>query len=381
MTLAPRERGQMTMEYFIKSVQLVDNRSLNWSGGGTKRRHFFEEIISAENLFFAWQEFKVGKGRKADVLEFALHAEEELYDLRQLLANRVYHPKQYIGFYVTDPKLRHIHKACVRDRVLHHAIFRTLCPVFEAGFIHDSYACRIGKGAHRAIRRLAKFSRKVSRNYSRNVFALKCDVKKFFDTIDHDTLSGLLARKIDNQDCLWLLNRIIGSFHTESGRGIPIGNVTSQLFANVYLNELDQFVKQNMRIKRYIRYCDDFIILHHDPCYLESLVPKFELFLKGKLNLSLHPQKISIRKLHQGIDFLGYVARPNHAVLRTRTKRRMFRKLEKAQGRLKDGEIDKDRFNQSFQSYLGLLTHCRGYELERQLWKRFGSLITAEQKK
>jgi RNA-directed DNA polymerase len=288
-----------------------------------------------------------------------------------LLARRLYQPDPYSGFYITDPKLRHIHKASVRDRVLHHAIFRVLYPMFEIGFIHDSYACRIDRGSHRAVRRLATFAREVSYNYRQNVFALKCDVKKFFDTIDHEILTNLLAKKIDDPDCMWLLGRLIGSFETTSGKGIPIGNVTSQLFSNVYLNELDQFIKHNLRIKHYIRYCDDFITLHRDSYYLESLIPKFEVFLKYELNLSLHPRKISIRKLHQGVDFLGYVARPNHSVLRTRTKKRMFRKLEKAQDRLNAGEISKERFNQSFQSYLGLLRHCRGHQLGKRLENNF----------
>lgn len=295
MTLIPRKDGQITMEFPVKSVNLLDNRSFRRSGGGTKRRHFFEEIISAVNLFLAWQEFKSGKEHKVDVLEFTLNLEENLYDLHQSLVNKLYHPMPYAGFYVTDPKLRHIHKACVRDRVLHHAIFRILYPIFESSFIYDSYACRLNKGTHKAVKRLEGFYWEASLNYSKNVFALKCDVKKFFDSIDHNILSQLLTQKLDDADCLWLLNRIIRSFCTTSGKGIPIGNVTSQLFANVYLNILDQFIKNELRIKYYIRYCDDFVILHNNPSYLTELIPKLESFLKVELNLSLHPRKITIR--------------------------------------------------------------------------------------
>jgi len=186
------------------------------------------------------------------------------------LANGVWQHSHYTAFNVCDPKLRRIHKACVRDRVLHHAVFRVLYPIFDKSFIFDSYSCRAEKGTHRAVNRLEKFCRQLSQNNARSIFALKCDVKKFFDSVDQGILLGLTRKRITDEKALRLISNIIGSFEKDKGRGLPLGNVTSQLFANIYLNELDQFVKHNLRIRHYLRYCDDFMILGENREYLED---------------------------------------------------------------------------------------------------------------
>jgi len=304
---------------------------------------------------------------KTDVQNFDLFLEDNIFNLYYQLINKTYRHSDYTSFYVKDPKLRHIHKACVRDRVLHHAVFRMLYPIFDNSFIFDSYSCRINKGTHRAVNRLNYFARKASKNNTKTIYILKLDIKKFFDSIDHNILLFLIKKKIKNEDVIWLIETIINSFSTELSRGIPLGNITSQLFANIYLNELDYYIKHNLRIKYYIRYCDDFIIINNNKEYLEFLILEISKFLNNNLKLSLHPDKIIIKKYHQGIDFLGYVGFPYHRMLRTKTKRRMFKKINWRLDQLKQNEVSQESFNQTIQSYLGVLKHCNGYKLKEEL--------------
>jgi len=316
-----------------------------------------------ENLFSAWQEFSSGKMKKADVLEFKFNLEENLFRLHRELTTKAYRHSNYTVFNVCDPKLRRIHKACVRDRVLHHAVFRILYPIFDKNFIFDSYSCRIEKGTHRAVARLEKFCRQASRNNSRNIFVLKCDVRKFFDSVDQDILLGLIRRKISDTNAIWLIKKIIKSFPT----GLPLGNVTSQLFANIYLDELDQFVKHKLKEKYYLRYCDDFVILSESKDHLENLIAPLKNFLKRELKLDLHPDKIVLRKHGQGIDFLGYVVLPQRRILRTKTKKRMLRKIREKRFLLREDLISDESFGQTLQSYLGILKHCQGYKIKREI--------------
>lgn len=295
-------------------------------------KDLFNRIVSLGNLVSAWEEFRSDKGKKADVLEFEYSLEQHLFALRRELGSKRYSHGSYSGFYIRDPKVRHIHKASVRDRVLHHAVFRVLNPIFEETFIANSFSCRINKGTHKGVLAAERMIRAESRNYTVPCFALKCDIRKFFDSIDHRILLAILERRIADPDTMWLLQLIVESFDKGGTslfdrHGLPIGNLTSQLFANVYMNEFDQFVKHEMKVKNYARYTDDFIVVSADRKYLESLIPPFQKFLEERLRLSLHPKKISIRNAAKGIDFLGYVALPHYKVLRTKTKRRIFRKL------------------------------------------------------
>ena len=223
--------------------------------------HKFEDIISVGNLLLTWGEFINGKKNKKDVQEFSLCLMDNIFQLNSELKNQTFKHSPYTPFFVCDPKLRKIHKATVKDRVLHHAVFRVLYPIFDKSFIADSYSCRNYKGTHRAVNRLRGFALRVSQNNTRNCFVLQCDIKKFFDSIDHKILLELLKKKIQDEKMFWLLDRIVGSFSVFTGVGLPLGNITSQLFANIYLNEFDQFIKHKLRLKFYIRYCDDFIIL------------------------------------------------------------------------------------------------------------------------
>ncbi|HXK31860.1 MAG TPA: reverse transcriptase/maturase family protein [Candidatus Paceibacterota bacterium] len=318
----------------------------------------------------AWREFHRGKGKKTDVQQFEYNLEDNLFHLHQELKNKRHCHSHYTSFYIQDPKLRYIHKACVRDRVLHHAVFRILYPIFDPTFIFDSYSCRIKKGTHRAVGRLQKFARKVSKNNTKNCYILKCDIKKFFDSVDHDILINLIQKKIKDENTVWLIKNIIKSFSISTNKGLPLGNITSQIFANIYLNELDQFIKHKLKIKYYIRYCDDFVILSNSDEYLRKLIFTINDFLRERLKLSFHSDKISIRKYRQGVDFLGYVSFPYHRVLRTKTKRRMFRKIRQKIIELKLNKIPKESFNQSVQSYLGILKHCNSYKLKMKLFNK-----------
>jgi len=339
-------------------------------------KNIFEGMISPEHLFGAWDRFKQEKRKKSDVMEFEKNLEQHIFQLHRDLRNRAYKHGAYTGFYISDPKLRHIHKATVRDRVLHHAIFIVLNPVFEHGFIADSFSCRIGKGTHKGVARVAHMLRAVSRNGTRECYALKCDVRKFFDSIDHEILLEILARRIKDPDVMWLMREIVGSFSTGGrdlfhARGVPIGNLTSQLFANVYMNDLDQFIKQELRLKHYARYTDDFVIVANDRTALEKLIAPIEQFLQQKLRLSLHPNKIQLVKYRKGVDFLGYVQFPHHRLVRKKSKERMMRKIRHAACVHQHGVIDGARMNATLQSYLGVLKHADAYRLGETLKNRY----------
>jgi len=336
----------------------------------------FERIISLENLFLAWEEFRRGKTARKDVQEFEWKLEQNIFSLYRDLRSREYKHGPYEGFMICDPKQRCIHKASVRDRVLHHAVFKILNPIFEPTFIAHSFSCREGKGTHKAVDSLERFLRKTSRNYTSRCFALKCDIHQFFASVDHAILLSILGRTMKDVDALWLLTEIVESFCTteytdDEPKGIPIGNLTSQLFANLYLNEFDQFMKQVLRVKQYVRYTDDFVMVAADKSDLEKLLPPMADFLREKLRLSLHPRKIILRKFDQGIDFLGYVILPHYRALRTRTKHRMFRKLHLRVANFKAGSGSESSVESSLQSYLGVLSHADAHRLTEQLKNQY----------
>lgn len=322
-----------------------------------------------ENLFLAWDEFKCGKESKGDVQEFLLDLEDNIFCLRNDLEKCVYRHSEYTSFFVSDPKLRHIHKAKVRDRLLHHAIFRVIESIFEKSFIFDSYSSRKEKGTHRAVKRFRKFAWKLSQNNTKTVWILKCDVKKFFDSVDHGILLKLLEKKISDKKAIFLLEKIIHSFRIFPEKGIPLGNLTSQLFSNVYLNELDQFIKRELKTKYYIRYADDFVIVSNNKEYLEKMLDKIESYLQKNLYLRLHPKKVKIERWSSGVDFLGYVSFPNYTALRTKTKRRMLKRVKIGAKNWKEKRTSKDSFNATVQSYLGMIRHCRWHVIVKKMKK------------
>ena len=277
--------------------------------------------------------------------------------LHQELVAKTYKHSPYEFFRIHDPKQRDIHKAAVRDRLVHHAVYRILYPFFDRTFVSDSSSCRLKKGTHKAVNRFRIFAYKATENHTRTAWVLKCDIRKFFASIDQATLLGILAEYIPDKNILSLISEIISSFSsTEKGIGLPLGNLTSQLFVNIYMNEFDQFVKHSLKVKHYIRYADDFVIMNHDRNILLEMLPKISDFLSENLKLKLHPNKVSIKTISSGVDYLGWVNFPDHRVLRTATKNRMFRRLEASQ-----------RKPETVQSYLGLISHGNCQKLKERI--------------
>ena len=303
---------------------------------------------------------------------------ENFASLCKIIQEKTYQPGPYSCFYVRDPKLRLIHKATVLDRIIHHIVSNELEPIFEPTFIAQSYSCRKNKGTHRGILALQKMALKVSKNNKCTCWSLKLDIKKFFPSVNHKILFEIFSRKIKDQDFLNLLWKIIDSFYSDrtvdltDKKGIPIGNLTSQFFSNIYMNELDQFIKHKLKVKYYLRYADDFVMLSQNKQYLESLISEIEKFLNTQLNLELHPNKIIFRKFSSGIDFLGYIIFPSHILPRTKTKKRLLMKIKARINEFKSGKITQKSLNQTIQSYFGYLTHANAYkfrkELENLIW-------------
>lgn len=288
-----------------------------------------------------------GKRKRKDVAKFSLNLSENFINLHLGLKNKTYRHGGYTPFKINDPKPREIHKASVRDRLIHHAVCRVLFSYFEKQFVFNSFSCRKKKGTHRAMNRFKDFANIVSKNNTRTCCVLKCDIKKFFATIDQGILLKILARHIEDEDTLWLISEVVGSFKSDFGVGVglPLGNLTSQLLINVYMNEFDHFMMRRLKARYYIRYADDFVVLSRDRSKLEKFLSLISKFLSDELRLKLNYKKVEIKTLASGVDFLGWVHFPDHRVLRKTTKIRMLRK------------ISGNRSNQSYQSYLGIISH------------------------
>lgn len=319
--------------------------------------HNYNYIISLENLLLAWKEFRRGKKNRKDVQEFEFHLMDNIISLHNDLVARNYRHSSYESFNISDPKPRIIHKASVRDRLLHHAIYRVLYPFFDRIFIPDSFSCRIGKGTHKAVNRFRSFSYIVSKNHTKTCWVLKGDIKKFFASISQDILVEIIKEYISNKDIMWLISEVVGSFYSiERGVGLPLGNLTSQLLVNIYMNKFDQYLKHKLKVKYYVRYADDFVILSQDKKWLENIIIEIEDFLYDKLKLHLHPDKLYIKTIASGVDFLGWVLFPDRRVLRNTTKRRMFRGIK-----------NKNRRVETIQSYLGLISHGNTFKIREKI--------------
>lgn len=321
--------------------------------------HGYQDIISIENLLEAWREFRNGKRSRRDVQVFERNLMGNIIALHNDLVAKTYKHSAYELFNISDPKPRSIHKASVRDRLLHHALYRILYPFFDRTFIVDSFSCRVDKGTHKAMDRFRSFAYKVSENHTKTAWVLKCDIKQFFASVDHFILKSILTSYVPDKDILWLLSEIIDSFETSPGVGLPLGNLTSQLLVNIYMNQLDQFMKHRLKAKFYIRYTDDFVIFSQNKEWLEDLVPLIVDFLLKELKLGLHPRKVSIGTIASGVDFLGWVHFSDHRVMRTVTKRKMIKR------------ISEDPKPQRVQSYLGLLSHGNEFQLQKKITDKF----------
>lgn len=320
-----------------------------------KFTHTYNDIIGINNLLEAWKEFIMGKKKRKDAQEFERDLMANIIKLHDDLVAVSYKHNGYEAFNISDPKPRNIHKASIRDRVLHRALYRILYPFFDRTFISDSYSCRYDKATYKAMARFRKFFYKISENNKKTVWVLKCDIRKFFASVDHDTLKEILTSYISDDKILSLLCLIIDSFSVKAGIGLPLGNLTSQLFVNIYMNEFDKFVKHKLKAKYYIRYADDFVIMSQDKSWLEEVLPQIADFLSEQLKLNIHPDKVFIKTLGSGVEFLGWVHFSDHRVLRTTTKRRMMKKI------LSSPKIE------TLQSYRGLLQHGNTYLLKKKV--------------
>lgn len=332
----------------------------------------FDDTTDFNNLYSAYKSAAKGKHDRAEVLRHDLHAEKILLTLQRQLRDGSYKHGKYRTFKVYDPKQRNVAAAPFTDRIVHHALVQVIEPLFEPGFIYDSYACRVGKGTHAAVLRLQHFLRSAHDKYG-EFYVLRADIRKFFASIDHGVIIQLLARRLHDRQTLWLCQKVIASYHepkiesiaTGGGgdasrqlkTGLPIGNLTSQLFANIYLNQLDQFAKHDLREALYIRYMDDFLIIHPSKSHLHEAQKLLEWFVKNQLVLELHPKKTHIHKFTGTERFVGYDAQLFVRRLSKPTVQRFLRRMKRV-ARHADNAVMRASWQQ-FQAY-STFAHAKG---------------------
>jgi retron-type reverse transcriptase len=343
--------------------------------------HLWESMISFESLLEAAAKAQRGKRFRPVVARFHFTLERELLVLQEELAAKTYRPGPYRSFYIYEPKKRQISAAPYRDRVVHHALIAVLEPIFERSFAMDSYACRKGKGTHAAVARCQHYARRFR-------YVLKADIRKFFPSVDHEILKQLIARKIKDPDVLWLVGQIIDHSNpqeevlqwfpgddlftpTERRRGIPIGNQTSQFFANVYLDPLDHLIRDTLGVDGYVRYVDDFLLFSDDKRHLAEMRAQLTGLLAG-LRLRLHPTKNVIFPTSQGIPFLGYRIFPTHRLLAKDNVRRFRRRARKMQRDYAERRASIPEIRQRLMSWLG---HARQADTYRLVADLLGTIV------
>lgn len=365
-------------------------------------------LFTLENIYRAYRQCRKHKRGTVNALRFEQNLEENLVFLHEELTGGSYQPGRSVAFLLEKPKRREIFAADFRDRVVHHVLVGHLEPRWEQRFIHDSYACRKGKGTHKGVDRLQTFTRKVTANSTRRAWYLQLDVRGFFINIDRNILYQRLAPKERDPAVLWLLRTLIfyeptddclikaktagdfaqlpahkTLFKAAPGCGLPIGNLTSQFFANVYLDALDQFVKHQLKARYYIRYCDDFVLLSTDRAELERWKAEIKIFLSDELHLTLN-DRVRLRPVSDGIDFLGYIVRPKYRLVRRRVVGACCERLSRAeeilhQKGLRLGECPSYPWHWStlatvfswLNSYLGHFRHASSHRLVERIWERF----------
>jgi RNA-directed DNA polymerase len=338
------------------------------------------DIFSFRNIYDCYLDCRRKKRNTHNALRFEINAGENILNLQQELRTKKYHPSRSILFVAKKPKLREIFAGDFRDRVVHHILINELEKIWERIFIYDTYACRLNKGTHKAVLRLQSFLRKITKNGRRHAYYLQLDIKDFFTSIDKNLLYEFICKRIDNPDVLWLTKIILfwdctisyvqrgdktllsnipankSLFGKENRRGLPIGNLTSQFFANIYLNELDQFIKHTLKAHYYLRYVDDFVLLSQNKEELLYWKKGIKNFLADKLNLTLHPRRQKLQPVSNGIDFLGYIIRQNYILVRLRV-------INNLKARLREFKDYPNKLKNSIASYLGHFKHANSYRL------------------
>ena len=340
-------------------------------------RNLYPQVYDYGSLYWAYRNARKGKRNRAEVQQFENLLEDNLIELQNELIWKTYRQSPYREFYVHEPKKRLIMALPFRDRVVQWSIYMTINPILERKYIHDSYACRIGKGTHKALARVYGWLR----HNPDLKYVLKLDIHKYFYRVNHDILLSLYAKFIKDDDLLWLLEHIIrandgrlgvaeGSITYETracGVGMAVGNLVSQMSANVYLNEVDQFVKHKLKVKYYARYMDDLLVLADNKCYLHEVKAEIQEFLLTHLALKTN-NKTQIRPVRDGIEWVGFRVWPTHIKMRKSTAKRMKRRLKALMRKYQRGEMDWQAVNQSVQSYFGILKHCNSYGLRNAIW-------------
>ena len=343
-----------------------------------RRGNLYPQIIEFENLLLSAKKAEKGKRFRENVLEFNYNLEAELIKLQQELKKKIYQPGDYRIFYIKEPKSRMISAAPYRDRVVHHALCNIIVPILEPKFIFDSYANRVGFGTHRALHRFTKFARESR-------YVLQCDIQKYFPSIDHEILKNLIRRKIKCSDTLWLINTIIDNSNEQlpaiehfqgddlitplqRRRGLPIGNLTSQFFANVYLNDFDHFVKEQLKVKKYLRYVDDFAFFADDWKFLSEVRLAIEEYLANQLRLKIHPVKSQLFETKYGANFVGFRILPDRIRVRSENLRRAKRRLKKMKTDYLQGKISSEKVSQSIQSWCAHLEHGDTWRLRQKIF-------------
>jgi hypothetical protein len=344
-------------------------------------KNLYPRICAFGNLERAFRQARRGKRTRRNVATFECNLELELVALQDELLSESYRPGGYRHFTIYEGKPRRISAAPFRDRVVHHALCNIIEPIWEARFIHDSYACRVGKGTHAALDRTTYFARRYP-------YVLQADIVQFFPAVDHAVLRALLARRIADRSTMGLVDRILASgtgVHTDiyqmqwfagddllaaaRPRGLPIGNQTSQFWANVYLDSLDQFVKQKLRCRAYLRYCDDVLLFAADKPTLHRWRREIEDFLVT-LRLKIHAHKTAVYPVSNGIPFLGFLVFPDHRRLKQSNGHRFARRLRWLVTCYQTGEIDLEQLNRSVRGWVAHAAHGDTWGLRRNLFSQ-----------
>lgn len=326
-------------------------------------KNLYQEIYQFDRLHQAYLRARIGKRQRREVLRFERDLEGNLIQLQNELIWDMYQTGPYRTFHVHEPKKRMVAALPFRDRVLQHSLVSVIEPIFEKRFIHHSYACRPGRGMHMGANQAQQWLREVKREHGK-VYCLKADVAKYFASIDQEILITLLEKKIKCRRTMNLCKEIMSTWH----EGLPIGNLTSQLWANVYLHELDIFVKETLQVRRYIRYMDDFVIVHHDKKFLQGLRVVIENFLAQKLKLRLNnkTQIFPVGTKHgRALDFLGYRMWTTHRRLRRESVKRMAKRMEQMRKQYARGEISHPDIQRRIASWLGHAKHAESYTIRR----------------
>ena len=324
-------------------------------------KNLWASVLEWENLLMAAKKASRGKRYHTEVMIFNARLEENLLRLRRLLRTGEWRPGHYREFEVFEPKRRMVHAPCFADCVLHHALVQVIGPYFERRFIEHSYAGRVGKGTHAASDHLSSMLRSAEAAWG-TVYALKADVTHYFYSIDHDILLRVVARTIGDRDVLNLLHVLVkGADCIKGNRGLPLGALFSQLLANVYLDQLDHFIKDGLGVRYYVRYMDDFVLLHHDKTELWRLLAEIRDFLACELHLTLN-SKTRVFPASHGVDFAGYRHFSGYKLPRKRNVRRAKKRFAGLSRCYAAGDVDLDTVRCCVASFVGYMKHCKGWK-------------------